>query len=74
MAMNSAEIVSGVADGGGLRVPWTAFNPLGLASGSFDPMGFLRGYRAKHARIVLLHRKRRIRLVAASANLTHAGC
>jgi len=31
------------------------------------------GHRTNHAKIVLLHRKRRIRLVVASANLTHAG-
>jgi hypothetical protein len=31
------------------------------------------GHRTNHAKIVLLHRKRRIRLVVASANLTHPG-
>src|SRR5450759_999067 len=31
------------------------------------------GHKTNHAKIVLLHRKRRIRLVVASANLTHAG-
>jgi hypothetical protein len=31
------------------------------------------GHKTNHAKIVLVHRKRRIRLVVASANLTHAG-
>lgn len=31
------------------------------------------GYRTNHAKVVLIHRKRLIRLVIASANLTHEG-
>jgi hypothetical protein len=31
------------------------------------------GHRTNHAKVVLLHRKRLIRLVVASANLTHEG-
>jgi len=44
--MSSSENVSGLAEGDGFRVFWTAFDPLDVASGSIDPVGFLRGYLA----------------------------
>lgn len=46
MAMSSGENVSGLAEGDGFRVFWTAFDPLDVASGSIDSVGFLRGYLA----------------------------
>jgi hypothetical protein len=46
MAMISSENIIGSPDRAGFRVFWTAFDPLDLASGSIDPMGFLRGYLA----------------------------
>jgi len=44
--MSSSENVSGLAESDGFRVFWTAFDPLDVASGSIDPVGFLRGYLA----------------------------
>jgi hypothetical protein len=52
MTMTSSGNISGFTDRECLQVFWTAFDPLDLASGSIDPVGFLGGYLALADRLL----------------------